>query len=227
MKVTTEQKLATFVGKVPPDADALVLNHNGTTVQRWTLEQARLPACAAEVLEAGQSHVEDLEAAARFDLEWRDKLGKVLMSKLVLCEPPPEDDLLGSVSIGGSASLGQGLALSYKHQHTQMKMLVGMLGPLFAGYKDLLEGYRHENDVLRTRMLGLSPELGASLVKSTVAGEDPEVTRLKIAAFEKLIELGPDVGRLGLAALARAAGLQMPEDETEAAKAGANGRDPH
>lgn len=211
MKLTTENKLGSFIAKLPPLASALVLNHNGTTVESWTVEQARLPGAAAAVLHAGNEHTEDLDTAARYDLEWRDAAGRVLASKLVLCEPPSEDDMLSPLSVGSTATLAHGLALSYKHQHAQLKMFVGALAPIFNGYKELLEGYRYENETLRARMLGMpAPESSGN--------ESAELTQLKVAAYTKLMDLGPDVGRLGLAALARAAGMRMPGDEEDTPK---------
>jgi hypothetical protein len=207
VKVSTEQKLAAFVAKVPESAVALVLNHNGTTVERWTVEQAKLPNAAAAVLEAGNSHVEDLEQAARFDLEWRDAGGSVVATKLVLCEPPPEDEMLGTLAIGSKADMAHGLALAYKHQHVQLKLFVSALGPLFVGYKELLAAYQGENATLRARMLGIAPEA----FNAERTPEENENVRLKNVALTKLVDLGPDVAQLGIHAIAKSLGIKLPD----------------
>jgi hypothetical protein len=202
-------KLQAWLANPAPHAANCVLFYAPAIVATWSLDQMRGPDAGEIVYAAARSHCEDMERSATFEVQWRDSVDRVLATKLIAADLPTDGDLLGGVEIGGAAGITQALALSLRHQHAQLKIIAGMLVPLIKGYQDHTNSLQHEVELLRTRVSGVLP------LDPAKTGADAETERLKLEAMQKLVDLGPDIAQLGLAAIRK--GFKLDGSEGGAA----------
>jgi hypothetical protein len=199
--------LRAWLQKPKERAFELVLYYEGTLIETWSREAAEQSSGAENVLASAQAHCDMIDKTCMFTAQWRDPDHVSLASKLVTCQPDDEVD-----STGG-ATVAQGLALSYKAQANTQRMLQSMLDPLISGFGKVIESQNRQITTMQVEIESLRARLhGTTLAAVGNAPENEEVVRLKLKALGNLAELGPDVGRLALAAITKVLKLDSGDE---------------
>lgn len=187
----------------------LVLYFESTILETWPRESAESSSGAENILAAAQMHCDTLDKTCMYTAQWRDADRLPLGSKLLTCQPDEDMESLAG------ASLSQGLGLSYKAQATSMALVKSMVEPIIVGFQKVIDSQSRQIDKMQIEIESLRLRLHGAALPSEPLPENEEVTRLKVKALTNLSELGPDVGRLALAAIAKVLKLEADAGGSE------------
>lgn len=211
------EKLQTWVYKPCPGGTTLQLVHeqfgsnSGLVVASWTRDEvfaARDTGInqAELIIDDAQDHADSVGEACKFLVQWISESGRSLRSiwhRVAATQPNANIYAANADAISPNTMIAQLLS----HIHQQQKLVNGSMTTVCGAYEramnmqaamlaqmsDVVKNHRRELD----RLL-LDGSNGANSVEAT------ELAKLKARAFEKLIELGPDVMRMAVAAFAGA-----------------------
>lgn len=225
----TPEKLNTWLYKPCPGGVALQLAHGqaGPTpdlvVASWSRDEvfgARDAGIsqADVVIDEAQDHADSMGESCKFLIAWVSEAGRPLRTivhRVSPVEPTNNIYAANADAISTNAMIAQFLG----HIHQQQKLVngnmltvctayeraMGMQQAMLTQMSDLVKSHRRELDRLAD-VTTVNPEAG-------------ELARLKSRAFEKLIELGPDVVKLAIASFAPGGAGVAGDDEPAAAAA--------
>ena len=204
----SSEKLSTWVNKVVPGGRALVVLHEqamggpGLTVATWMREdvdEAREngQSIGAEVLSSTQDHADSVGESCRFQIQWQNDKGQTLRSivhRAVPTDRPTNEHALHAEFVSPNAMIGQLLS----HISQQQRVINGSIGAVLAAYERALVMQQKTMETQASIIIATRQELATTAV---LPAEAPELTALKTRAFEKLLELGPDVIRTVVASV--------------------------
>jgi hypothetical protein len=202
----TPERLSMWLYKTVPGGVRLQLVHEqaltgGITIASWTraeVDEARetpVPgqSIAELLIEAGEEHANNLGESCRFLIQWVGEQAQPLRTLIHRAAPTDKQSMSDGAALAGNvtgnAMTGQLLA----HIAQQQKVINGSIGVILTAYERAMTMQQQMIQQLAARLDALPP--------ADVSNE--HVTAVKIRAFEKLADLGPDVGRLAIAAMQR------------------------
>jgi hypothetical protein len=215
-------RLRAWIKKRKTGAVQLVLAHeqglgvraNVATWSREEVEHAEDPTqgasdVVAAIFDAAQDHTDGQnQGKCTFLLSWQTDGGRILSSTPMYCEcSDKEAKPATSDVISTQALIGQLLG----HIHDQQKVINGSLGIVLGGQKSTIEGMQATVNMIAAENLDLRRQLQQREEPRQLTAEDLESSKLKLEAMKKLVDMGPDVLKLGLAALARWIGSSSGE----------------
>ena len=209
------ERLNLWLSKPVPGGRAVQLVHDqavgaGLMVAMWSKEEideakAAGTTLAEHMLDAAQEHADTVGESCRFLLQWvNDQMRPIrtMVHKVLPSERPSNEHALAGDAVSLNAMVGQLLG----HIATQQKVINGSIGVVLAAYDRAM--------AMQTGMLEqLARRVNAEPVELSEA--DAQVQTLKAQALQKLIDLGPDVVRLGLNAIETAAERRRVSPELE------------
>lgn len=221
------ERMNLWIFKIVPGGRVLQVTHEqamgqGLTIASWTREDVdsardQSQNVGEQVLESAQDHANAVGEACRFLVQWIGDSGRPLRTLVHRCVPterPENEHALHADAVSGNATIGQLLS----HIAQQQRVINGSIGAVLSAY-DRAMAMQSSMMAAQAQLLAANRmELQQFLVaQQTGTPEDSEVTRLKRNALEKLIELGPDIGRMAIAALSNVIAGDAPEATVTAA----------
>lgn len=207
--------LAKWCGKVCPGGELLVLEHTPVdgsarcVVSSWTREDIAAlkeqgTSIGVEIHEAAEAHADALSEGCRFELQWRRDSGQVVRATIYHSDAKER-----AVRPQPITSPNDIIRELLGHIATQQRTFNGGLGATLAAFERALA----MQDKILERMTQMQPEAVAEPSEL-----DDTLSALKVTAFEKLIELGPDVLRVAIAAMGGGA-PELPASNGQAGEA--------
>jgi hypothetical protein len=215
----TADRLNAWIHKIVPGGVRLQLVFEqgltgGVTIASWTREEVDesretpIPGgtIGDQVIEAANEHANNVNDSCKFLLQWVHATGAPLRTMI--------HRAAATDGAGGAAAVGSEMPLSLAqvflqaqqqflgHISQQQRVINGSIGVVLTAFERGMAMQQRMLDTIAARLDALpAPN-----------EEVEEVTRLKIHALEKAVELGPDVMRLAIAAAGRALGQEPPPD---------------
>jgi hypothetical protein len=206
------ERMKSWIVARPTGATRLQLLHDGglgshTPVMSWSvadIENMDSPtspdATVNAVEEAAREHATSEGEPCSYLLQWQAKNGVAIKSVGHKAAPDVDADGAPGVKLPDAMNANRIVTELLGHISMQQKtMQQGMVGVL-AAYEKALAMQQKVIDSLAVRVAELPPP-------QLAAGDNEEVQRLKMIAFQKLIDIGPDVLNLGIHAIAKSAGM--------------------
>lgn len=184
---------------------------------------------AEQIIDEAQAHADTCGEACKFLIQWTSEQGRALRTiihRVTPSEPTQNVYAANADAISTNAMVAQFLG----HIHAQQKVVNGSFSTVCTAFERAMGMQQamlmQMNELVKTHRKELA---ALTAVESLMAPEDIELSKLKARAFEKLIELGPDVFRVLASAVgARIAGEPENDNADEAASAPApNGAGGH
>ena len=207
-KRVNADRLQLWIYKVCPGGVRLQLVHEqalttGVIVTSWSredVEDARanpVAGCsiAEQLIDAANEHAENLGESCRFAVQWVGAQGQPL--RTMFHRAGPSDPASAGVHAlqAGNVSGNQMTAQLLSHIAQQQKVINGSIGVILTAYERAMAMQQQMIAQLGARLDALPP---------AAAEHSEEFAKAKIRALDKLSDLGPDIARLGIAAVQRA-----------------------
>lgn len=206
----TPEKLDQWLYKPCPGGVTLQLAHGqvGPTpdlvVASWTREEVQnARECgishADTIYSEAQDHADSVGESCKFLIQWMSENGRPLRSivhRVAPSEPTNNVYAANADAVSTNAMIAQFLG----HIHQQQKLVNGNMGTVCSAFERAMN-MQNAMLVQMTEMLKSQRRELTQLQDRDSSAETTELTKLKTRAFEKLIELGPDVARVFLASV--------------------------
>jgi hypothetical protein len=200
------ERLQLWLYKPVPGSRVLQLLHEQalgqhTTVASWSREDvdgAKEQAInqADQVIDAAQDHADSVGEACRFLIQWTTESGERALRTMVhRCAPTggtENEHAARADFVSPNAMVGQLL----NHISQQQRVINGSIGAVLAAYERAL--VMQQNTIQAQQTLIMSSHEQLQELEAPATNEHEEhLTRLKTHALEKLVELGPDLFKMG------------------------------
>lgn len=241
----TPDRIRGFLRKPPLAAKSLQLCHEtqlgNQPLSEWTRAELKdlegtLGDDIADEITQGCQEVANTEQApfSLFKLRWLGEKDRVLKStghRVQPNAPPAEDEPTTTLAPMVAAAGAVPVPTSSEAVWVPMllKQLVEKDKQMNNAYRTALEGYQRTNEMLAThneKLFASNRDYEAALERVTIAGEEKseqteeerEETIARTKAWEKVVEIFPDLAELGINAW-----LQKMEEDQARANGGSNG----
>ncbi len=223
------ERLNAWIYKVVPGGRVLALVHEqalgqGLVVSSWSREEVDAAQTTGvslgdDVLATSREHAENVNEACRFLLQWQTEVGRSIRAMVLRAapvEPTGNRFAENADMVSGNATQAQLLS----HIAQQQRTMNGAISVVSTSFGLVMAAYERA----LTMQQSIIETMGKRLDNMPIAGaEDETVLALKAKALEKLIEIGPDVARLGLQAARYAMGADDDGDEPKHAHTNGTG----
>lgn len=209
----TPERLQLWIYKVVPGGRVLALSHDqaigpALVVASWSREdadQAReaRESLAEQLLDAAQDHADSIGEACRFTIQWQTdapldgrppRALRSLIHKAFPQDTPKSEGAIVADAVSTNAMVGQLLA----HISTQQKVINGSIGAVLAAYERAMAMQatmlKQAQEQLNQRALEMQHILEARGPET-----DEQLAEMKRQAWQKVLEVGPDVAKLAIA----------------------------
>lgn len=210
----TPEKLQQWIYKACPGGTLLQLVHEhaiGTApvVASWTRTEVDGALAlgtthqAEQVLDEAQTHADSANEACKFALQWVSDAGRALRT-VILRAAPSEPTNNTYAANADSVSPNAMVAQLLQHIHMQQKVMNGSMGTVLSAYERALTMQQVLLTQAHEMLRGTRREL-ASLAETTSLTNptDAEFQAMKARALAQMIDIGPDILRMAIAAFAR------------------------
>lgn len=221
----TPERLDLWIHKVVPGGRSLTLVHEqalgqGLTVASWTREdvddakeRALVPSIAAQLLEAAQDHADSVQEACRFVIQWVNDAGRPLRSLVHRVQPERRAELGEGAAFADAVSPNAIIGQLLSHVSGQQKVINGSIGVVLSAYERAMH---MQQAMMKAQAELLQAHMLEGPTRSRRSESSEELDRMKIRAFEKLVELGPGVLQMAVGAvMGRVTGEPANDDDDD------------